>query len=158
LFSTRTVVAPTVLGARAENKRVRWKRIVREAAEQSHRGRLPRIEAPMSFADACKASVAEHDLALLLWEGTQGDDAPSALLSGQLRGLEPAPRCVALLVGPEGGLERTEVALARDSGLHIVTLGPRILRAETASVVAAAIVLSELGEMRAIDEADRSPR
>jgi len=54
---------------------------------------------------------------------------------------------VALLIGPEGGFAPDEVSLAQGCGLEVVSLGPRILRAETAGIVASAIVLFELGEM-----------
>ncbi len=53
---------------------------------------------------------------------------------------------VSLLVGPEGGLEADEVELARQAGFQVVSLGRRVLRAETAALVAAALVLYELGE------------
>jgi 16S rRNA (uracil1498-N3)-methyltransferase len=57
------------------------------------------------------------------------------------------PQRLALLIGPEGGFEEQEIELARHSGLRVVSLGPRILRAETAALAAATVVLSELGEL-----------
>ncbi len=138
-YSQRTVAG----GARpGEAKRVRWERILREAAEQSHRGRLPALAAPMAFADACRESVRAHDLAILPWE-EQAEDG----LAGVLRGRPAPPGSVALLIGPEGGFTSDEARLARTSGVRVVTLGPRILRAETAGLVAASIVLYEVGEL-----------
>ena len=124
---------------RVEKKRPRWERIIREAAEQSGRGRLPRLLAPASFPDACHGSIQEADLALILWVGTTTKGLSTTLRAGLKR--------VALLVGPEGGFAPDEVSLAQGCGLDAVSLGPRILRAETAGIVASAIVLSELGEM-----------
>jgi 16S rRNA (uracil1498-N3)-methyltransferase len=85
-----------------------------------------------------------HDLSLIPWE-----DAGTGCLSDALRALEAPPEGVALLIGPEGGFEREEVMLARRQEIGVVTLGPRILRAETAAVASVAIVMSELGEMGA---------
>ena len=139
VFSKRSVVRSA---QRVEKKRSRWESIIREAAEQSHRGRLPRLGAPRSFAEACVESTRDHDLSLIPWEEATGSNIPD-----MLRSLDPSPASIALLIGPEGGFELEEVALAQRQGLQAVTLGPRILRAETASLAAATIVLSELGEM-----------
>jgi 16S rRNA (uracil1498-N3)-methyltransferase len=54
---------------------------------------------------------------------------------------------VGLFIGPEGGFDPAEIALAQRAGIQAVTLGPRILRAETAALVATAIIMSETGEM-----------
>ena len=58
------------------------------------------------------------------------------------------PQSVALLIGPEGGFAEEEVSLARDAGFLPVSLGPRILRTETAAIVAAALVQSYLGDLK----------
>lgn len=110
----------------------RWRRIIREAAEQACRGRLPELQAPLDFAAACRTNSAE--LALLLWEGS----APP--LCKVLQQQPAAPERVAILSGPEGGLSDTELTQAREHGIIPVSLGPRILRAETAPVVAGAIL------------------
>jgi 16S rRNA (uracil1498-N3)-methyltransferase len=117
---------------RAEAKKLeRWRRIVREAAEQSCRGLLPELAAPMPFAAAC-AEAAALGPAALLYEGE------GAHLRDRLR--EP-PAILSLLSGPEGGITPEEVELAAAQGIPPVSLGPRILRAETAPVAAAAMVL-----------------
>jgi 16S rRNA (uracil1498-N3)-methyltransferase len=127
---------------RIERRRPRWERIIREAAEQSRRGRLPHLSPVTPFAEACGESVHAHEVALLPWE-----EASDVGLSAALRALPTEVGSIALLIGPEGGFASAEVALAREHGIRIVTLGPRILRAETAGVAAATIVLSEMGEM-----------
>ena len=68
-------------------------------------------------------------------------------LAGALRALEHRPQSVALWIGPEGGFAPAELALAQQHGIQAVTLGPRVLRAETAGLAASTIVLSTLGEM-----------
>jgi 16S rRNA (uracil1498-N3)-methyltransferase len=112
----------------------RWRRIVREAAEQSCRGVLPEVAEPIPFLAAC-AEAGGLGRALLLWEG----EAP------HLReGLRGAPRAVALISGPEGGIAPDELTAAGERGIMAVSLGPRVLRAETAPVAAAAAVMYEL--------------
>jgi 16S rRNA (uracil1498-N3)-methyltransferase len=127
---------------RLEGKRARWERIIRKAAEQSRRGRLPRLSPPAAYAEACRESTETHDLVLLPWV-----QAPEVGLAAALRAFPSPVNSIALMVGPEGGFAAKEAALAQECGIRLVTLGPRILRAETAGVVASAIVLSELGEM-----------
>lgn len=123
--------------ARAE----RWKRIVTEAAEQSGRGRPPAVDSPRELAEALGQASG---LRLLPYEGAAGGRS----LGDHLRGLrERRPAAVSLFIGPEGGFERQEVELALAEGAELVSLGPRILRSETAGIVAAAIALEALGEM-----------
>lgn len=121
---------------RAEGRRgERWQRIIREAAEQCGRGRLPALAAPLSFAEAC-AEAAAAELPLILWEG-----AAPPLRELLRRG--PAPASVALLSGPEGGVAPEELTAAGEHGIMPVSLGPRILRAETAPIAAAAALFYE---------------
>jgi 16S rRNA (uracil1498-N3)-methyltransferase len=118
----------------------RWQRIVREAAEQSERGLIPPLAAPLGFA-AAVTQAAQAGLALIPYEEEHGRS-----LRAVLREQEPA-RLVNLFIGPEGGFTPGEIELARSHGVLPVTLGPRILRAETASLAAAAVVLFEYGEL-----------
>ena len=141
LLAERTILR----GDRIEKKRSRRVRILREAAEQSGRGRLPHLAAPLPFAQACRESAQGHDIAILPWVGAR-EKSLSTVLRAQQAQRMPAER-VALLIGPEGGFTQAEVALAEACGVRVVTMGPRTLRAETAGVAAAAIVLSALGEM-----------
>lgn len=111
-------------------KHERWQRIIREAAEQACRSHLPHLTAPLSFAAACTAAQAQV-LRLILWEGT----APR--LPALLRSME-TPASIAIFSGPEGGITPDELKLASDHGIMPVSLGPRILRAETAPLAALA--------------------
>jgi 16S rRNA (uracil1498-N3)-methyltransferase len=128
----RSLPADHADGRKAE----RWQRIIREAAEQACRGRLPELAAPLSFADACAAASAAT-LSLILWEG----QAPP--LRELLRRPGPPPTTVAILSGPEGGIAPQELTAASTRGIMPVSLGSRILRAETAPVAAAAAIYYE---------------
>jgi 16S rRNA (uracil1498-N3)-methyltransferase len=123
-----------------ENKLDRWRRILVEAAEQSHRGRIPRLGATVSFS-AAVSQLPDFDRSLIA--------APSGAttLREALREIGYEEPAIALLVGPEGGFTDAEVALAREKGAIAIGLGPRVLRTETAAVVASALILYELGEM-----------
>jgi 16S rRNA (uracil1498-N3)-methyltransferase len=126
----------------AEKKYTRWQRILREAAEQSGRGRVPQLDAPQSFAQAIGAAGRDHGLLLIPWEQER-----ELALKQVLRGYTSPPDglpSVGLCIGPEGGFTEKEVELARQAGFHSITLGERILRMETAAVVAAALVMYEL--------------
>lgn len=118
----------------------RWRRIITEAAEQSSRGRLPVIAPTVSFNEAM------NDLqyyAKVLIASTRPNEGS---VGQALAGAGPEPR-VALFIGPEGGFAPDEIELAESRGVSPVTLGPRVLRTETAAIAAAALVLYELGEM-----------
>lgn len=118
----------------------RWQRIVREAAEQSERGLIPLLAAPLGFA-AAVTQAAQAGLALIPYEGEHGRS-----LRAVLGEHEPAT-LVSLFIGPEGGFTPGEIELARSHAVLPVTLGPRILRAETAGLAAAAAVLFAYGEL-----------
>jgi 16S rRNA (uracil1498-N3)-methyltransferase len=131
----------TVAGGEAGAARLaRWRRIVREAAEQSGRGRIPPVDPPVAFAAACRAAAAAGP-AFIPWEGGRGRGLRAALsAAGPLAALS-------LLIGPEGGFAPHEIAEARAHGIVPVTLGPRILRAETAAAVALALALAAAGDL-----------
>jgi len=139
LISDRTIIAD--LGD-VDKRHDRWERIVREAAEQAGRGRLPRLESAMLFPRACERAQRQGGLALIPWEGEH-----SLSLRAVLAQQERKPFIVSLFIGPEGGFAPQEITLARQYGIQPITLGPRILRAETAGLVAAAVVLYELGDL-----------
>lgn len=121
------------------NRMDRWRRVIVEAAEQSGRGRPPAIDPPVRFEDAVGSAPG---LRLLPYEGEGGQP-----LGAYLRSISERPDAVSIFIGPEGGFEPAEVDLARNEGLMPVTLGPRILRSETAGIVAAALALEALGEL-----------
>jgi 16S rRNA (uracil1498-N3)-methyltransferase len=132
----------------------RWRRIILEASEQSHRGRLPRLHEPLLFPRACER-VRHADLALMPWEGEMMRpirallESPSptpVTVQGETVILR-RPFSISVFIGPEGGFTTYEVDQARRYGIIPVTLGPRILRAETAAVVASTIILYQLEDL-----------
>jgi len=129
-------------GAEATPRRARWEKIAQEAARQCGRADVPAIAAPRSLADAVASSDGNQPdhLRLALWEGSRGRPLRAALA-------DRAPNAVTLLVGPEGGFAEEEIAAAAQSGFEIVGLGPRILRVETAAVVAVALVQFATGAL-----------
>jgi 16S rRNA (uracil1498-N3)-methyltransferase len=125
---------------RADGRRVeRWRRIAREAAEQACRGLLPEVAEPLPFAPAC-AEAARAERAIILWE----QEAPH--LRAALRA-NPRPASVAILSGPVGGITGDELIAAGAHGIMPASLGPRILRAETAPVAALAALMYELEDL-----------
>ncbi len=119
----------------------RWQRIIAEAAEQSGRAVLPALAAAMLFEHACESAVLRGGYALVPWEQEHALGLREAL------GRVPESRNIHLFIGPEGGFGEDEIAAARRFGAVPVSLGPRILRAETAGLAAAAAILYELGDL-----------
>ncbi len=116
----------------------RSKRIALQSIKQCERAKLMTIKDEMTFSEGLRY-VANFDLKILPYE-----NATSGKISNIVKGGE---KNVALLIGPEGGFAEEEVRLALDSGFSIVTLGTRILRAETATISALALTLDALGEI-----------
>lgn len=137
VISSRSLVQSA---AETEHKRERWERILQEAAEQCGRGKIPQLQVTLNLKQALEAAQQSGARCILPWE-----EERSCSLQQALGGEKPAR--VALLIGPEGGFSEEEAAAAVDAGFQLATLGRRILRAETAAVVAAALTLYELGEM-----------
>ena len=121
-----------------KKKLERWQKIAASAAEQSGRGRIPRVVVLPSFAEALKRG-AQADLPMLFYENERATTLHMALNSG-------AWKSAALLTGPEGGLEEKEVNQAMDAGWRVCTLGRRILRCETAPLCALSAVMYAAGE------------
>lgn len=119
------------LAVAAEKRRTRWERIAREAGQQSRRARPPVLDSVMPLAEALRTQAA---LRLFL------DEEPEA--EPVLRALESVDGGVALLCGPEGGWDAREREEAMSEAWRRVSLGPMVLRAETAAVAAVAVVVS----------------
>ncbi len=118
----------------------RWERIVVEAAEQAGRAVLPSLASAMLFAHACD-QAKRNGLALIPWEDEHERGLREALAN------VPKSKEVSLFIGPEGGFTEDEIAVARERGIISVSLGARILRAETAGLAAASAILYELGDL-----------
>jgi 16S rRNA (uracil1498-N3)-methyltransferase len=130
--SERTVVQ---VDAKKEAKRMeRWQKIVKEAAEQAHRSRLPAIAAVHSWRSLLDFA-GEFELALLCYEKADSLSLKQALQAAE-KSAGAHTRRVLVVIGPEGGFTEREVAAAEAAGVRTITLGRRILRTETAAAVA----------------------
>jgi len=144
------------------SKQQRWQRIIQEAAEQSGRSRLPELLPIRPLMHALN-DIPPGALAIMPWEEeytrslretltpfagslTSSAGAPTPLVGAQF--IAPRkPETIVLFIGPEGGLMAEEVALAQRHGVQVVSLGSRILRAETAALAAVASVMYEYEEL-----------
>lgn len=137
--TTRAVQRLDTEQVRTLARRTRWQKIAREAARQSGRTDVPDVEGITTLTTALHAA-AKDALKLILWEGARQTGLRSALPA------EP-PRQIVIAIGPEGGFTREEIDHARQSDFTPVGLGPRILRTETAALVALAILGYALGDL-----------
>src|SRR6266568_5009409 len=124
------------------SKQQRWQRIIQEAAEQCGRSRLPELLPARPLMQALN-DILPGALALMPWEEEHGQTLREALVPS-LNREDPQPITVVLFIGPEGGLMAEEVTLAQRYGVQVVTLGQRILRAETAALATIDNVMYEL--------------
>jgi 16S rRNA (uracil1498-N3)-methyltransferase len=122
-----------------DSKLARWQKIITEAAEQCRRGRIPTLQTPLTLTQA----LADHPAqpGLIAWEETKDRSLREVLSAGK------RPSAISLFIGPEGGFAAEEIATAQTAGIIPITLGKRILRAETAALVASALILHELDEI-----------
>jgi len=122
--------------ADATKRVTRWQRIALEAAKQSGRAFVPEIALPVPFEGA----LNEEGLGIMFSE--RGGDLWESLVN------QPAPRAVMALVGSEGGWSDDEIVAARARDFHVVTLGGRILRAETAAIAVTVLLQHRFGDLK----------
>ena len=125
---------------RLEHQRSRWERIARDAAQQSERWTIPTLADPLDLAQICRY-YASASVKGLLAERSCGPSLATIPLP------QDHQHPIVLLVGPEGGWAPEEQRLAQELGFIPLTLGPRILRAETAAIAALSILQSRLDEL-----------
>jgi len=138
LYTDRTVVrqAPE----RLAGKMARWQRIAAAAARQCGRRTLLDVQSPIALGDFC-VRYRSAPVKLVCWEEEQRHGMRQALA----RLVDQSP--IVVLIGPEGGLTVDEVEMAREYGFATVSLGPRVLRTETAAIVLTSVVRYSLGEL-----------
>ncbi|HEY0755924.1 MAG TPA: RsmE family RNA methyltransferase [Ktedonobacteraceae bacterium] len=122
----------------------RWQRIVQEATEQCGRTILPALLPIRTLAEAL-SEIPAGSLAIMPWEEAEGHSLRDVLARVRMRVAGVViPQTILLFIGPEGGLTVEETTLARNQGVQVVTLGPRILRAETAALASLSSVMFAL--------------
>ena len=139
-FSERTVIKPDENGL--ANKGRRWEEIARSATKQSDRDRPPKIFSPLPFSDLLARYKTGDSMKLILWEGEDRQDLKAILREDSSRN-----RTICGIVGPEGGFAAAEIDAARSAGFIPVSMGQRILRAETASIAFVAVLQYEWGDL-----------
>ena len=123
---------------KAKQKKERWQAISEAAAKQSKRRMIPVVREPLSFQDAIR-ECASMEVKLIPYELAQGMERTKQIL-GNL----PENADIAVFIGPEGGFDEKEIALATQNGVEAITLGKRILRTETAGFTIMAIIMYQL--------------
>lgn len=124
----------------AQNKISRWQKIALEAAKQCNRGIVPLIGMPLKFHEAVMIA-AKKDLSIIPYEKESTDGFRK--ISADCTWVNSA----SIFIGPEGGFTEQEIQLAESRGIKKITLGPRILRTETAGMVALSLMMYELGDV-----------
>jgi len=127
------VSSRSVVKALGDAKRDRWERIARESAETARRGQAPAVASLVTWDELFGALPRP---VIVAWEG----EHETRLRDSLPQGVEQ----LSLVIGPEGGLSDEEIALARENGAIVVSLGSRNLRAETAAIAAVAVVMDAL--------------
>ena len=123
-----------------EDKKIeRWERIIYEAAKQSKRGKIPKLRGVLSFKEAL-VDMQNNDFNIAPYENERTKSIKQAIKSLDISN-------IGIFVGPEGGFDESEIEAIENINGQSVSLGPRILRTETASVVASSIVLYELSDL-----------
>ena len=123
-----------------EKKLERWQRIAEEAAKQSGRGIIPQVAWAGDFVQALDAAI-KKDLGLFMYETGEREALNTVLEANK------EAKTAAIITGPEGGFEEYEAKLAKSCGLHVCSMGERILRCETAPIVALTATMYATGNL-----------
>ncbi|MEE9259150.1 MAG: 16S rRNA (uracil(1498)-N(3))-methyltransferase [Nitrospinaceae bacterium] len=142
------VIVPMITGrcvvklvkAEREKKIRRWQRVVREAAKQCGRSAVPEVRPIALSVKAFCSGVSDYDIKLAFWEEEEKRSLKD--LAGQ-----DSPRSAVFLCGPEGGFTEEEMETARGTGFVTVSLGPRVLRAETAPIAILTLLQNLWGDI-----------
>lgn len=141
--TTRSIVK--LDAKKAEQRRERWQRVSMEAAKQSRRFIIPSVE-PIGSFNRELAKIPKEAVVLMAWEEASQPLKPVLTrLKSELKGAKKQE--IYLIVGPEGGFTPEEAQAVKESGAQIISLGPRILRTETAGLTGLAVIMYELGDL-----------
>ena len=123
-------------GAKKGKKTQRWQAIAESAAKQSRRAVVPLVREPMTMEEAVRFAEQNTDVRLLPYELQEADGSTREVMDGIREG-----SAVSIFIGPEGGFDPAEVEMAREAGVVPISLGKRILRTETAAMVALSFLI-----------------
>lgn len=123
-----------------QKKQERLQKIAREASKQCKRGGCLEVAAPQTWKQL-RDQMAAHDLVLVPWEDAQGFGMKAA------HAAFPEAKDIGIVIGPEGGMSENEVRALEELGAKQITLGPRILRTETAAIAAATMAMLLWGDV-----------
>lgn len=123
-------------GSKKAKKTQRWQAIAESAAKQSRRAVVPMVREPMTMEEAVRFAEQNTDVRLLPYELQEADGSTRDVMDGIREG-----SAVSIFIGPEGGFDPAEVELAREAGIRPISLGKRILRTETAALVALSFLI-----------------
>ena len=121
----------------------RWQKIAEVAAKQSGRNRIPEIKDIKSIKNICNL-CQEYDIVIVAYENEKENKLRNEL--EKLKRSNKGNLRIAVLIGPEGGIDNWEIEMLKESGVKIVTLGNRILRTETVALNLLSIIMYELEE------------
>jgi 16S rRNA (uracil1498-N3)-methyltransferase len=139
IFTDRVVVK----NKQGELKKVdRWNRIVKESCKQCKRSIIPKVNNPMEFKNI-QQLLKNIDLIIVPYENEQNTGIKNLAQNIDKNKIES----IGIIVGPEGGFAEEEINTLKDIGANIVTLGPRILRTETAGFVCTSLLMYEFGDL-----------
>lgn len=132
-----------------EKRKTRWESIIREAAEQSGRSRLPTFHKPESLSNAIKTAADSSNKVFAAWVGEGSRILKDALADARhlVKKLGSVPS-LGLFVGPEGGFSEIEIEVFKQTGVETVSLGSHVFRMETAAIVFPALVIYELSDLQ----------
>lgn len=137
LFCERAIPRPDK--KRIDSRLKRWEKIAIEALKQCNRSILPKINKPVKFSNIVGNS-SKFDLKITFWEN-------ATLRINELNQKKQDIKKIGILIGPEGGFSKEETSLAEKAGFQTCWLGPRILRAETASITACSLIQHYFGDI-----------
>lgn len=125
-----------------KKKLERWQKIAEVAAKQSGRNRIPKLNDIISIQNICNL-CHEYDIVIVAYENEKQNKLRDELEKIKLKQIDNLK--IAILIGPEGGIDTSEIELLKQNNVKIVTLGDRILRTETVALHLLSIIMYEFG-------------
>jgi len=122
----------------SSKKQERWQKISDEACKQCIRGIIPKVHSPVLFKDMFKY-IKEDSLSICAYENEKSNSLKSLLKSNTSKNIN-------IFIGPEGGIDEEEISILKENKFNIITLGPRILRTETAPLALVSALMYESGD------------